>query len=133
MNQNTNQTMNMNQNQSQSQSQSQNKIANPSSGNLPKVKGPQLNDRDRINDVLNMEKYLSSNTSISAWEASHQQLHQDILTIFSETQQCHRQLFNLMFQKGWYKLEAADQNQLDQTYQQFSNYSSQFPYQTQLQ
>jgi spore coat protein CotF len=117
----------MNQN---NQNQSQNKIANTQSGTLPKVKGPELNDRDRVNDVLATEKYLSSNCSIAAWEASHQELHQDILTIYNETQDCHRGLFNLMFEKGWYKLEAAEQQQLDQTYQQFSNYSTQMPYNT---
>jgi spore coat protein CotF len=38
-----------------------------------------------------------------------------------------------MFQKGWYKLEAATQQQLDRTYQQFTNYLGQLPYQNQVQ
>lgn len=37
-------------------------------------------------------------------------------------------MYNLMFQKGWYKLEAEEQQKLQQAYQQFSGYSSQFPY-----
>lgn len=106
----------------------QNQIANQQSGTLPNLKGPQMNDRDRLNDILAMEKYLISTSNIAAWEASHTQLHQDIVNLCNDSQASHRELFNLMFQKGWYKLEAEEQQKLDQAYQQFSNYSSQFPY-----
>jgi spore coat protein CotF len=34
----------------------------------------------------------------------------------------------MMFQNGWYKLEAEEQQKLQQAQQQFSGYSSQFPY-----
>jgi spore coat protein CotF len=110
------------------QQSNQNMIHNPQSPLLPQVKGPELNDRDRINDILANEKYLSSNIAIAAWEASHQQLHDDLMTILNETETQHRHLFNLMFQKGWYKLEAAEQQQIDQAHQQFSQYFSQIPY-----
>lgn len=134
-NQNMNQSgqMKMNQSQGQSQQGSQNKIANPSSNVLPQVKGPEMNDRDRVNDVLATEKYLAYNVNIAAWEASHSQLHQDLMTVLQDTQACHRELFELMFQHGWYKLEAEEQQKLNQAYQQFSNYSTQFPYSTQVQ
>ena len=45
-----------------------------------------------------------------------------------ETHQSSRELFNLMFKNGWYKLEAEEQQKFDQAYKQFSNYSTQFPY-----
>ncbi|WP_236838725.1 spore coat protein [Caldalkalibacillus salinus] len=98
---------------------------------LPKVKGPEMNDRDRVNDVLATEKYLITVANIAAWESSHSELHQDAVSICQELQECHRDLFNLMFKKGWYKLEAEEQQKLDQAYKQFSNYSTQFPYTTQ--
>lgn len=103
-------------------------VSQPQSPNTTQVKGPEMNDRDRANDILATEKYLIMSTNIAAWEASHQQLHQDIMMICNELQQCHREIFNLMFQKGWYKLEAEEQQKIDQVYQQFSNYSTQFPY-----
>lgn len=120
--------MNMNQNQSQSQNQNMNMIKNPKPPNEPQVKGPEMNDRDRVNDILALEKYLTDSFNVSAREASHQQLHEDIMTILTETHQCQYSLYELMFRKGHYKLEAEEQQKLDQTYQQFSNYSSQFPY-----
>ncbi|GGK19580.1 hypothetical protein GCM10010965_10770 [Caldalkalibacillus thermarum] len=110
--------------------QDPNVIANPSS-NQPK--GPQMNDRDRMNDCLATEKYLCQSINTATWEASHDQLHQDLKTILNQTQECHRNLYNLMFKKGWYKLQAADQMQIDNTYQQFSNYTAQLPYQNQMQ
>mgnify|MGYP001460998556 CR=1 FL=1 len=107
----------------------QTKIANPQSGSLPKVKGPEMNDRDFLNDCLSTCKYLSESFNVAAFEASHQQLHADLMQILVETQQGARAAYELMFRKGWYKLEAEEQQKLDQGYQQFSGYSTQFPYQ----
>ncbi len=106
----------------------QNQIANPQTGQLPQVKGPQMNDRDFMNDCLSTCKYLADSLNVAVWEASHQQLHQDFLQILNETHQSAREAYELMFRKGWYKLEAAEQQKLQQAHQQFSGYSTQFPY-----
>ncbi|MDF1508551.1 spore coat protein [Robertmurraya sp. DFI.2.37] len=112
------------------QNQQQNKqIANPSTGQLPKVKTPEMNERDFMNDGLSTCKYLTDSLNVAVREASHDQLYQEFLQILEETHQSSRDLFNLMFKKGWYKLEAAEQQKVDQAHQQFSNYSTQFPYQ----
>jgi spore coat protein CotF len=87
-----------------------------------------MNDRDFANDLLSTEKYMTNAYSVAMNEASHQSLYQDMLTVFNETQNQQRELYNLMFKKGWYKVEAADQQKLQQSYQQFQGYSSQFPY-----
>lgn len=112
------------------QNQQQNKqIANPQTGQLPKVKTPDMNERDFLNDGLASCKYLTDSLNIAVREASHHMLYTDLLQILEETHQSCRQLYNLMFKNGWYKLEAEDQKKIDQAYQQFNNYSSQFPYQ----
>jgi spore coat protein CotF len=112
----------------QQQQQNNNQIANPQTGELPKVKGPEMNDRDYLNDALSTCKYLTDSLNIAIREASHDQLHSDLVQILNETHQSARQMYNLMFQHGWYKLEAEEQQKIDQAYQQFSGYSSQFPY-----
>lgn len=97
----------------------------------PKTQVPensQMSDRDFINDQLATEKYMTASYSTALNEASHQHLYQDINAIFNETQDCQRQLFNIMFKKGWYSFDAVDQQQLNQSYQQFSGYANQFPY-----
>ncbi|WP_066174997.1 spore coat protein [Bacillus marinisedimentorum] len=116
----------MNQNQN-SQSQNQGKIQNPETS-VPET--PQMNDRDFANDLLATEKYMTASYSTALNEASHQELYNDLAMIFKETQDCERDFFNLMFQKGWYSFDAAQGQQLQQTYQQFSGYKNQFPYTT---
>jgi spore coat protein CotF len=106
-------------------------IQNPTPANQQPPKTPEMNDRDRLNDVLTMEKYLTDSFNAAVREASHPALHQDQLAILNETHQCQYELFELMFRKGFYKMEAEQQPKLDQAFQQFSEYKSQFPYATQ--
>lgn len=122
------QNQQMQQGQQMQQSQNSNQIANPQTGQLPKVKGPEMNERDFLNDALSTCKYITDSLNIAVREASHQQLHADLLQMLNETHQSSREFFQLMFQNGWYKLEAEEQQKVNQAHQQFSNYSSQFPY-----
>lgn len=104
----------------------QQKIQNPE---MPINKTPQMNDRDFLNDMLATEKYLGVAYSVALNEASHEKLFNELLTISQETNRCQHDLYNVMFRKGFYSLEAAPSQKLSQSYQQFSGYSSQFPYQ----
>lgn len=94
----------------------------------PQIKGPEMNDRDRLNDILAMEKYMSQSYGIAVNEASNDTLFQTQMSILSDIHQCQRDLFNLMHRKGWYKLDQAQAQDVYQTAQQFSNYQTQFPY-----
>lgn len=130
--QNQNQSMqsknmqNQNMQNQQSQANQSQTIANPK---VKLNKTPQMNDRDFTNDLLSTEKYMTEAYGTFLNEASHESLYQDILSIFTETQNEQRHLFHLMFQKGWYKLEPEDQQKIQQKYQQFYNYTTtQFPY-----
>ncbi|MFG6116975.1 spore coat protein [Halobacillus sp. MO56] len=87
-----------------------------------------MNERDFVNDQLATEKYMTDAYNVALNEASNQNLYNDLATIFKETQDCQRDMYNLMFKKGWYSLEAADQQKLQQSYQQFSGYKNQLPY-----
>ncbi|GIN88093.1 hypothetical protein J6TS2_44790 [Heyndrickxia sporothermodurans] len=110
--------------------QNQQKIENP----IKKVpETPNMSERDFANDLLSMEKYLTASYNNALNEASHQALYQDLLSIFTETQNEQRELFNLMFKYGWYKFEAVEQQKVQQSFQQHQGYSSQFPYGNQLQ
>lgn len=102
-------------------------IAMPQTGQLPTEKGPEMNDRDYINDILSFEKYLTVGYNIGLNEAQNASLHNQVLNILNDTHQMQAQLFNLMFQKGWYKMKAAEEQEISQAHQQFSNYKSQFP------
>jgi spore coat protein CotF len=106
----------------------QGQIKNPQTDQLPIVKGPEMNERDYMNDILATEKYLTDNLNIFTREASNQELHEEIVTLLNETHVAARNLFNEMFKKGWYGLTAADQQEIQQTAEQFQNYQTQQPY-----
>ncbi|MDR4889470.1 spore coat protein [Fredinandcohnia sp. QZ13] len=109
----------------QQMNQNQNQVKNPKTS-VPKT--PQMNDRDFINDMLATEKYMTAAYSTALNEMSHDGLYEDIRSIFNETQDCQRELYNLMFKNGWYKLEEAETQKVQQKLQQFYNYTTtQFP------
>lgn len=102
-------------------------IAMPQSGQLPQVKGPEMNDRDFINDILSMEKYLANGYCTGLAEMQNPKLHQEVQQLLINTHNNQWAAFNLMFQKGWYKMKAADSAEVSQAKQQFANYKTQFP------
>lgn len=108
--------------------QNPNVLKNPQTGQLSQAKGPEMNERDFVNDILATEKYITDNFNIFAREASNQTLHRDVMDILNESHQAARNLFNMMFKKGWYSLTAAQQQDIQQTAQQFQNYQTQEPY-----
>lgn len=91
-------------------------------------KGPQYNDRDRVNDLLSSEKYLTEGYNISTFEATNPQLHNTLKNILNETHKNRESLYHAMEQRGWYKTEQADQQQISQAHNQFSNYKNQLPF-----
>ncbi|WP_248926495.1 spore coat protein [Paenibacillus hamazuiensis] len=102
-------------------------IAVPQTGQLPKVKGPEINDRDRINDILSFEKYLTNGYNTGLNEMQNPKLRQTVFDILNDIHQLQFKIFDTMFQKGWYKMKAADQQEIGQIQQQFANYKTQFP------
>jgi len=107
-----------------------NKIHNQET-KVPKT--PQMNERDFINDMLTTEKYLAQSYNTALNEASHNDLYEELLSIYTETQNTQRSLYELMFQKGWYSLESQDPSKLQKAYDQFQGYKNQFPYQNNVQ
>ena len=82
-----------------------NKIQNPKT-EVPETTA--LNDCDYLNEVLACEKNMSVNMTIALNEASNDTLYNELFPIFKEIKECHRELFNLAFKKGWYSLEKAE-------------------------
>lgn len=102
-------------------SNNSNIVSNPET-TIPKT--PEMNDSDYLNDILSTEKGLSSNYVMVMNEASNDDLFEEIGNICQDTKDCARDLFNLQFAKGWYRLEKADTNKINtisQEYQQKSN------------
>lgn len=87
----------------------------------------QMTDRDYLNDILATEKYLTDGMNIATREVSHDALFQTVRSALNETHDLAREVYNLMYAKGWYKLESAEAQKISQTATQFQGYLSQFP------
>src|SRR5690554_3191353 len=81
-------------------------IKNPNI-NIAQNKSQDMNDRDYLNDILATEKYLSAAYNTFLLEISHTELHTDVKQILSETHDCAREIFNLMFENGFYSFQSA--------------------------
>jgi len=102
-------------------------IAMPKPSSEPQVKGPEFNDRDLINDILAMEKYLTNGFNTGLNEMQNPKLQETIRNVLMETHQIQYQIYDEMWKRGWYKVKAADKQEVSQTYEQFNNYKTQFP------
>lgn len=85
----------------------------------PIEKNGNMNDCDFLNDLLSTEKNISNGYSIAINEASNEKYYQNLLNLFKETKDQARSLFNLLFAKGWYKLEKAEEQKITMKYQEY--------------
>ena len=86
-----------------------NKISNP------KTKVPQttnMNDKDYLTTMLRIEKSMVKDFSVALTEASNNDLYNDYYDMFKEITEIQREIYNLMFKKGWYSLEMASENKI---------------------
>lgn len=95
-----------------------NKICNPKT-EVPQTK--EMNDCNYLTDMLETEKNMSVNLCIALNEASNEDLFEELKDLFEDVKECQRDLYELSFKKGWYSLEAAEQNKIEQTYNELLN------------
>jgi spore coat protein CotF len=88
----------------------------------PKQQVPEtidLNDEDYLNCILDKEKNMSNNYSTVLNEISNNYLYKELFSIYKETKEMQRELFNMAFKKGWYELENAEQQKINEKYNTF--------------
>lgn len=76
--------------------------------------GIEMNDKDYLTSILELEKNMSNNYSIALNEASNDELYEDFFSIFEDTKDISRDIYNLMFKNGWYTLEKAEENKIQE-------------------
>ena len=74
----------------------------------------ELNDENYLNDILSSLKCLVSNYACVLNEASNMNYYNVIKQIFDETSLLQREFFDSLFQRGWYCLEKAEQQKIDE-------------------
>lgn len=88
-----------------------NKISNPKT-EVPNT--PEMNDKDYITTMLSIEKQMVKDFAVALTEASNTDLYNDYYDMFDEVSNMQRQIYNLMFKKGWYSLEKAEESKITQ-------------------
>ena len=82
--------------------------------------GLNLNDKDYINSLLSTSKEMTKNYTIALTEASNEDLYREYKNMFDTYSLLQRDVYELMFRKGWYSLEKADSNKVSNKYQMLS-------------
>ncbi len=88
-----------------------NKISNPKT-EVPT--GIQLNDKDYVTCLLSSLKDMEKNYVIAMSEASNESLYQKYEKAFLEIATLQRKTYKIMFKKGWYCLEKAPQQKINE-------------------
>lgn len=104
------------------------KIGLPTTGDLPEVKGPQMNIRDHYNDLLIGEKHLSSTYGTSLAES----IQPDLCGLFAQMRDraidCQWRLFEKMYSMGEYQADLSPAETIRDVSDVFSGYRVQLPY-----
>ena len=90
-----------------------NKIQNPK---IELDSSIEMNDENYLNDILETEKNMSVNFTYALNEASNETLFNEIYEMFKQIKEAQRNLFELSFRKGFYTLEKAETNKINEEY-----------------
>ena len=78
--------------------------------------GIELNDKDYMNSLLSTLKEMTKNYATFLTETSNEYLYEEIKKFFDDTLELQRETYELMFQNGWYVLEEADEQKVNEKY-----------------
>ncbi len=79
--------------------------------------GVKLNDKDYMNSLLSCLKEMVKNYAVVLTEASNEDLYNKYEEMFLEYSKLQREVFEVMFRKGWYVLEKAESTKINSKYQ----------------
>lgn len=88
-----------------------NKISNEKT-EVPQT--PEMNDKDYLSAMLEIEKSIVKNYAVCLTEASNEDLYSDYRDMFDDASDMQRQIYNMMFKKGWYSIETAEDTKIDE-------------------
>jgi len=103
------------------------KIGKKVSKELPKVKDPNVNLRDRLNDILLNEKQFLVNYQIAINEVINDDLRNLLIDNSSKIQGVHTRFFSELFNLGEYQADVATNPQITDTFDVFNGYKTQLP------
>lgn len=89
------------------------KVENPK---MEVPSGIELNDKDMLMSLLEIEKNMSVNLTIAMNEASNENLYERLFDSFETIKDLQRDLYEIAFRYGWYSLEEVEENKINEEY-----------------
>ncbi|MEG0753987.1 MAG: spore coat protein [Angelakisella sp.] len=81
-------------------------------------------DREMMDDLLSSQKGITGLYNTAANECASNGLKNEFMTILGEEHRIQMELFTEMNKRGWYPVEQAEQQKIQQTKDQFQNGNS---------
>lgn len=78
--------------------------------------GVEMNDKDYLTSLLSCLKEMEKNYVIAMTEASCDNLYEQHKETFLDISNLQRDVYQLMFRNGWYCLETAEAQKINQKY-----------------
>ena len=77
-------------------------------------------EQDNIMILLELEKNMVKNYGVAITEASNDNLNNQFIKLFNDSNKAQRDIYNYVLSKGWYQIESAEQNKIAQEQQKLS-------------
>lgn len=78
-------------------------------------------DQEIMYDALASQKFITEGYNSYANECASATLKTEFMNILNEEHQIQHDLFSEMQKRGWYPVESAEQNKIDQTKQKYQS------------
>lgn len=87
--------------------------------NAPQING--FGDKEMMADAIASQKLLTGNYNTFANECSSNAVMCELMNILSEEHQIQHEIFDEMQKRGWYSIEQADLNKINQCRQKYQS------------
>lgn len=107
------------------------KIGKPTAGIAKQPKDATINDRDRVAGLLMHEKQIVQGYTTGLVEVFDPELYGLVKKARGRVEDLHAQVLEVLFNSGEYTADVAPPEQVTDTYDVFTGYLNQLPYQGQ--
>ena len=80
---------------------------------------PMFSDKDRLQDGLASQKFITDNFNTAANESATPEIRGVFMSILNEEHDIQNEIFTEMQKRGWYQVQPAEQQKLQQARTKF--------------
>lgn len=84
-----------------------------------KIDTNEFGDKEMMSDALASQKFITEGYNSFANECATPAVKTEFVNLLNEEHQIQQEIFTELQKRGWYQVEAADQNKVNQAKQKF--------------